>query len=390
MKTVENKIVEITNTLLKTSVNKCGFEGCRGTALFLLLYSISNDSEVIHDRSIELIEQELSYFNNHIDNLSFWTGISGLGWYCNAIIKRYIDLEYDSGFDVLDEMLVKYMLNCNDFDIFKYDYLHGSLGIGHYYLSESKETALVALVEKIQETSIDDNQIMGKKWKSNTKHKKEYWDYNISLSHGMSSIIVMLSKIYQKGIEQEKCARLIEGAVNYILSQKLPKGRYNSIFPNFALESMENLLSSRLAWCYGDLGIAVALWHASQALGRKDWEQEVRDIMLHASKRRNLQENGVIDACFCHGTSGIAHIFNRMYHYTGMPECKEDADIWIEITLEMAKFEEGASEYKTRHGEDKGFENEYGLLEGIAGIGLALLSYISDIEPTWDECLLLS
>ncbi len=30
------------------------------------------------------------------------------------------------------------------------------------------------------------------------------------------------------------------------------------------------------------------------------------------------------------------------------------------------------------------------LLEGIAGIGLAMISAVSDIEPIWDECLLLS
>lgn len=73
-----------------------------------------------------------------------------------------------------------------------------------------------------------------------------------------------------------------------------------------------------------------------------------------------------------------------------MEECKEAAEYWIEKTLEMARFEDGAAGYKTWHGNDNGFEKEYGLLEGISGIGLVLLSYISDTEPVWDECLLLS
>ncbi len=33
---------------------------------------------------------------------------------------------------------------------------------------------------------------------------------------------------------------------------------------------------------------------------------------------------------------------------------------------------------------------DFGFLEGIAGIGLAFISAISDIEPAWDEYLLLS
>ena len=33
---------------------------------------------------------------------------------------------------------------------------------------------------------------------------------------------------------------------------------------------------------------------------------------------------------------------------------------------------------------------DFGFLEGIAGIGLSLISAISDTDPSWDECLLLS
>ena len=153
---------------------------------------------------------------------------------------------------------------------------------------------------------------------------------------------------------------------------------------------MDKLHSSRLAWCYGDLGISVALWHASQALGRKDWEQEAIDTILHASKRRGLVENGVVDAGLCHGTAGIAHIFNRMHGYTGLEELKEASNYWFAETLKMARFEDGLAGFKAWQGNERGWVNEPGLLEGIAGIGLALISAVSDIEPAWDECLLLS
>ena len=66
------------------------------------------------------------------------------------------------------------------------------------------------------------------------------------------------------------------------------------------------------------------------------------------------------------------------------------AAYWIGRTLSMAKFEDGLAGYKTWQGAERGFRNEYGLLEGIAGIRLVLLAYLSDEEPTWDECLLLS
>lgn len=269
-----------------------------------------------------------------------------------------------------------------------FDILHGGLGNGLFLLKSGDVSGIKEMVEGVASLAeVDKN---GLKWYALTNYEENRWTYNLGFAHGIPSIVAMLSKIHGKGMERERCAELIEGAVNYILAQKLPKGNYNSIFGNYAHESTEKPYSSRLAWCYGDLGIAVALWRASKALCRKDWEDEAKAILRHASQRRDLKENTVIDACFCHGTSGIAHVFNRMWRETGMPECKDAAAYWINQTLCMARFEDGLAGYKTWQGDKRGFQNEYGLLEGIAGIGLALLSFLSDEDPTWDECLLLS
>lgn len=321
---IENKLKEIADTLLKIVPDKCGFEGCRGIALFLLEYYKHCKSEVYYDRHIELIEQELSFYGTHADNISFWSGVSGLGWLCNTIIAQNIDYEYNSGIEALNELFLYKMLNDNYSGFFYYDGLHGNLGLSKYFMSLKDHAAISSLVAKLSLSGITDGDMI--KWKSNTRRKEGVVDYNISLSHGMSSIVAMLSKIHTAGIEKEQCARLIEGAVNYILAQKLPKDEFVSIFGNYALESMPQPHSSRLAWCYGDLGIAAALWQASQTLGRKDWENEAKSIMLHASKRRDMKENCVMDACFCHGTAGIAHIFNKMWRYTRMQECKDVAD----------------------------------------------------------------
>jgi len=53
--------------------------------------------------------------------------------------------------------------------------------------------------------------------------------------------------------------------------------------------------------------------------------------------------------------------------------------------------EDTLSGYKMfRTEEHGGPQEEFGFLEGIAGIGLMYISAISDVEPAWDECLLLS
>ncbi len=206
----------------------------------------------------------------------------------------------------------------------------------------------------------------------------------------MASIIVFLSKLYEKKIQEQKTLKLLNGAVTYLLQQQLNTKAYSSSFPNVALESREPT-NSRLSWCYGDLGIGMALWQASQSTNNKEWESKAIEILLHSTKRKDLQENMVLDAGLCHGTAGIAHIYNRMYAYTGMEDFKQLANYWFDETLKMARFDDGLAGYKAwrteKHG---GWTNETGLLEGIAGIGLAFISAVSDIEPKWDRCLLLS
>jgi lantibiotic modifying enzyme len=99
----------------------------------------------------------------------------------------------------------------------------------------------------------------------------------------------------------------------------------------------------------------------------------------------------VRDAGICHGTAGIAHIFNRLYRTTKQYRFQEAANYWCLETLKMSKFEDGFAGYKTWHTEEYGgWQPCNNLLEGIAGIGLSLLSFVMPEDPAWDECLLLS
>ena len=71
------------------------------------IFSNLNNDERYYDKSISLIESELSYYSNRLENLTFWTGIASLGWFCNAIIKKYVDSEYDANFDAISGQLYK-------------------------------------------------------------------------------------------------------------------------------------------------------------------------------------------------------------------------------------------------------------------------------------------
>jgi lantibiotic modifying enzyme len=147
----------------------------------------------------------------------------------------------------------------------------------------------------------------------------------------------------------------------------------------------------RLAWCYGDLGVAVTLWRAGITLNREDIKIFADKVLIDTTQRKNLNQNFIVDAGLCHGTAGIAHIYNRMYNYTKVERYKETSLYWIKQTLKMAKHHDGLAGFKVWRPIDLGgIQNDPGLLEGVAGIGLALISAVYRIEPKWDECLLLS
>jgi hypothetical protein len=68
-----------------------------------------------------------------------------------------------------------------------------------------------------------------------------------------------------------------------------------------------------------------------------------------------------------------------MYNYTLIEEFKSASIYWFDQTLKMAEFNDGFAGYKSYFGSDN-WLNRVGILEGIAGVGLSLISSVFDIE----------
>ncbi|MCL2289185.1 MAG: lanthionine synthetase C family protein, partial [Bacteroidetes bacterium] len=326
-------------------------------------------------------------------------GLAGMGWLYEYLSQRKVmNIDTNLLLEDVDICLAKalknFMIENN------YDFLHGGVGLALYFtkrVTKKKEliSVLNQFVEDLEHVSIkqEDGAI---KWLSVLNKRLNTYGYNISLSHGMSGIVAILSKLYKiEGINKQKTETLLRGVVQYILAQEIDKDKYGSYFTYNALENTSDIVKSRLAWCYGDLGIASVLYLAGKTLEEDFWINKALEILIFAAtKRRNLEDNFVNDACLCHGTAGIGHIFYRMWWNTKLPEFKKAADYWFQETLKMATFKDGAAGFKAfemQFSDGKPtWVNKYEFLEGIAGIGLALLTYYYEMDPAWDECLLLS
>ena len=398
MSAYNQKIIDIFTVVSKSSDNilNMGLLGGKmGLAMGLLIYTIHSHKVKFKHQGIKIIEsifKRIEQSDHYI--FSFCNGLASIGWALEYLEKKR-HINYNT--NILLEDFDLALSNVLELEMKKgnYDFLHEALGMVLYFIHRiQKNENLSKVLQKfvVQLNELGERQTTGTiKWISVIDHEKQKMGYNISLAHGMSSIAIILSKLYAiKGIDQKMIKNLLQGCVNYIIEQEIDRDKYGSFFPNVALESMERLHGSRLGWCYGDLGIAMALWQAGVALQNEIWKNKALEVLLFAAeKRRDLEKNFVKDAGLCHGAAGIGHVFYRAWWNTKIPEFKKAADYWFEQTIKMSIFADGLAGYKTWGGE-KGWVNSYGLLEGIAGIGLALMTYYYEVEPTWDECLLLS
>jgi lantibiotic biosynthesis protein len=380
------KIDDIYNILSKHTPTENGIlDGKAGNLLFCYEYE-----KILRDKNFTTVNSSFLELLESINgtNPSFSSGIAGINFTLKHIINDDVFDEEDK--EVLKELTQKYDLSLLDYlieskDREYSDFLHGEFGIlwaiycnsDLYKTSEFQEYTM----ELVKGLNLDKNGYFlttPKPW-----HEKASKVVNMGLSHGIPSSLVTLSKCINT--TNEKKEKLLSSMVSFIFKYKQEDSFY--FFP-IAIIDGKAKYTPRFAWCYGDLGVAISLWISAKALNQEMWKQQAIDIFLYSSKRRDLEENGVNDAGFCHGTAGIAHIFNRMYWETKNPIFKETANYWIEETLKMAYHEDGLAGYKSLV--DDGWVNDYGFLEGLAGIGLALLAHISDEEPAWDRCLLLS
>ena len=390
------KLAEIADALvqhtgqLKENIGLMG--GKIGVALFYFYYAKYLGNDKYADLAVELISEIFDVINKDFTYHTHAGGLAGIGWSVEHLAQNeFIDTDTNEILADLDPYLHKTMIY--DIQNGSFDFLHGAVGNGVYFLNrrnnEKSKDYLKELIDELDKASHRDED-GARKWLSTLNIEEGTKGYNLSLSHGIASIIAFLGKVLETGIYDEKVLPLLNGAVQYLLKQRLDRTKFPSNFPSWIREE-EPLSASRVAWCYGDLGIGIALWQAAQAAKNKEWAKIAADVLADSTSRRDLKENSVIDTGLCHGASGIMHIYNRAYHYIGGDVFKDTTLYWAQQTLNMAKYEDGLAGYKAWHTEKYGgWVAEAGFLEGAAGIGLALISLIADIEPKWDRALFIS
>lgn len=210
--------------------------------------------------------------------------------------------------------------------------------------------------------------------------------YDLGLAHGMAGIAAMLARYLAAGFERDRSARLLAGCISFLLATPSPAcGRFGAIIAR----GSESAVGTRMAWCYGDVGVALALFAAARALDRDDWEREALAV-AQLIAARPMDTTGVVDASICHGSAGVAQFFHRLHARYPASGFEVAARAWIDKTIELRRpgTPLGGFQMATRVDGELVWSDNVSLLAGAPGTALALLAAATDLDPDWDEMLM--
>jgi lantibiotic modifying enzyme len=375
----------------------------RGQAGLALLYTWLARTRRMPQADIlarQCLDQAIEAVSTQAMNASLYGGFTGVAW-AAELVDRLLDPDAEDRSEAVDDALLRLLSRADRWSA-PYDLVVGLTGLGVYALQRYPRPVAIEclrrVVERLHECAQHDEH--GLYWWTpsaeilDQESRKQYPSgrADLGVAHGMAGTVALLGCICGAGVEQATARPLLEGAVSWLLAHSVP-AEAGPTFPVWVAPAFQPL-PARCAWCYGDPGIAAALLLAARGVGDAGWEQTAVALACRAAERP-ASETGVVNANFCHGAAGLAHLYNRMYQATGEPKLGRAAVYWLERSLGFYRLARDAGDSWVQGNWDPGQRELWTwtgieLVEGAAGVALVLLAAATSVEPTWDRMFLVS
>ncbi|MFF4406307.1 lanthionine synthetase C family protein [Streptomyces sp. NPDC001404] len=206
-------------------------------------------------------------------------------------------------------------------------------------------------------------------------------DFNVGVAHGICGPLSLLALAYLAGYRVPGMQDALRTMADWVTGKERSDaegarwpGRV-SFEDETAPASGERVPRSGAGWCYGTAGIARALHLAGEALADPAVQERAHSAVreaFHSPPEPGMRE----DLTLCHGRSGLLHAGVRTAAATG------DATLWEDVDAMAAAIAAGfdpqaAFGYRQVLPPGAGARalDAPGVLDGAAGIALALLSY---------------
>jgi class I lanthipeptide synthase len=381
---------------LPTQRNPSLSKGKAGLALFYAWLARTRNTAQADVLALRYLDQAIDAVSTQAMNPSLFGGFTGVAWVAE-LVDHLLDSDAGDRNEAIDEALLGLLSQANRWPA-PHDLVEGVTGLGVYALQRyprpSAVESLHHVVERLHEGARYEEP--GLCWWTPPEEIHEEWREryptgraDLGFAHGAAGAIALLGALCGAGVERAAARSLLEGAVPWLLAHSMAT-EAGPTFPLWVAPGFEPY-PARSAWCYGDPGIAAALLTAARGADVPDWEQTAVALACRAAERP-ASETGVVNACFCHGTAGLAHLYNRMYQATGEPTLGRAATYWLERTLDFyhQARDSGDGWVQGRWGQQPWTWTGIDLVEGAAGVALVLLAATTSVEPIWDRMFLVS
>jgi lantibiotic modifying enzyme len=257
-----------------------------------------------------------------------------------------------------------------------FDLMRGLVGIGVYFLERQSRDGVSRVVEHLARLAVRSD--AGACWYTprallHDLYHDEWPDghYDCGLAHGAAGVIAFLARA---AASVDAARPLCEDAIRWLVAQRRASGRNR--FPAAVAPGRPPGEAPRVAWCYGDAGVACALAMAAAHLGVAG--ELAREVAADCARA----DVSLDDACLCHGACGLGHVLARLHHAMGDDVLRTASRAWFARALAM-RGDGGIAGFVQRVGD--AYQPLAGLCDGAMGIGLALLAACTANEPGWDR-----
>lgn len=302
------------------------------------------------------LDSTLTLLESRSLNSSLYKGVTGFALAAQLAPSGAVSAQADELLRDLDDILEEQYSLVRNPDV---DLVNGLAGVLVYASCRSVYGRSVALKAALRSTVFETLSSWGDR--SEVSPSKRALD--LGVAHGVPGLLLVAVGAYGAELSQEE-RKIVQMAAERIWNHAIALSSSAVAFPSF----MGGGQPSRLAWCYGGLGLGLLF----ERLCRLDdsWSQPAASVVNGIVLQFKSGDHGMKDASLCHGFAGAAlvtHLLSRSPHFP-VSTCRCLSDVSHDLHRKAMSLEmPGIAFLSDYNGISK---IRRSLLEGAAGIAL--------------------
>ncbi|HEQ8843743.1 TPA: lanthionine synthetase, partial [Streptococcus pyogenes] len=208
-------------------------------------------------------------------------------------------------------------------------------------------------------------------------------EFDLGIAHGITGPMLILAKLKSEKILSVEVGDILNKAINLMFlfrrDDKLWPGK---IYTSNILDLDLNYLPTRMAWCYGTPGTAVALFKMCQLIDL-NFIDDINESLI--AQMRSSDKN-VYSLTMCHGLAGVTFIYDLIgKNYSSERLTRFAEELRQQIITSFSTTKVFGYTDREKFGEIEVELESIGILQGVSGIVLFLLNPYSDEELLWQR-----